>query len=334
MPFLILFAACWSALVLIGDCSIGHDYYQQYESGRFLPITGTITHSELQTHTTSKGTYYTYVINYLYKVGGQTFVGDRLAYGEDQTAVLAGAETLVKDHPVGSVVQVYYNSRNPNDAVLYPGLGCADFGWVLGLTPFNIVMMGFWVWIGGWLRLRIFKPEAGGVKMIEDGVTLRIRLPRWEPIWWGLVTTGGLAFVAIPLLKFTGNMGRTGPMIAVVYLAGMGVYVWRRWKADSGGEDLIMSEAAGTMELPVTFGRKERVTVRFRDVDSLWVETIVRGGSKGTTYTFAPTLRIHGNQLGPQKLAEWSDPVKAYQFTNWLGGKARISTTTAASSNG
>ena len=36
------------------------------------------------------------------------------------------------------------------------------------------------------------------------------------------------------------------------------------------------------------------------------------------SYTYAPTLRVRGPQAGEQKLADWSDKVKADDFAAWL----------------
>lgn len=323
MLIVMLFAFCWSGLVLLADCTIGRDYYKQYESGKFPSVTGTITHSELQTHTNSKGdVYYTVIIDYVYKVGGQTFTGDRLAFSEDEPGI--SEPTIVNSHPAGSAVQVYYNPRDPNESLLYPGVTAGDSSWVLFLTPFNSVMIGFWTWIGGWLRLRLFKPIAGGVRIIEDGTTTRVRLPRWDAIWWALATTAGLGFIFTILVGAAMNMHPLTtfvlPITGLIYFSGLGVYVWRCVRANSGDEDLVINEASGTLELPLTFGRKERMTVGFRDIKAIWVETIVNSGPKGTSYVFAPTLKMRSDSR-KQRLAGWSDQMKAVDFTVWLGEK-------------
>ena len=324
MPILVLFALCWSGVVLLIDTSAGHQYYQQFESGKFPSVTGTITHSELQTHNSKGNTYYTAIIHYIYTVNGHTFAGDRLAFSEDEPTV--SELTIANTHPVGSAVQVYYNPGDPNESLLYPGVTNNDLAWVLFLTPFNIVMIGFWTWIGGQLRYRVLKPVAGGVRIIADGKVTRVRLPRWEAIWWGLVTTGGLGFVFTIVVgmgaKMYPIMAFAPPIAGLVFLAGIGAYVWRCLKARTGNEDLIIDEVSGTLELPLTFKRKERVTVGFSEIKDVWVDTIVQGGNRGTTY--APTLSVRG-QSTKQRLAEWPDRLKAEKFTEWLCEKTRIS---------
>lgn len=324
MPFVILFALCWSGIVLLIDSSLADAGYKQFESRNFPSVTGTITHSEVQKFTSRKGTVsYTPVVNYEYKVDGKSFSGDRLIFGEDQPE---SATAIVNSHPVGSAAKVYYNLRNPNESLLYPGTQYLDFEPVLFLTGFNMVMIGFWTWIGGWFRLRLFKPTAGGVKIIQDGVTTRIHLPRWGAIWWALATTGGLGFAFTVIAGVCQRFYPPGlfvlPMILLVYLIGIGVYVWRRLKARSGDEDLIINESLATMELPLTFGRKERMTLGFSDIKSIWVQIVAQKGGRGRTSAFAPTLKVRSKP--PQKLAEWSDHSKAVEFTVWLGEKTGI----------
>lgn len=321
MPVVFLFALCWSLGILLIDCSVGYQTFKQFQSGKFPSVTGTITHSELQTHTSRRGEiYYDVIIDYVYKVGGKTFTGDRLTFSENGPPV--SQPTVVSSHPIGSSVQVYYNPNNPDESLLYPGAVTDDLGWVIGLTPFNVVVIGFCIWISGWLRLRLFNPVAGGVRIIEDGTATRVHLPRWEPVWWGLVTIGGLAFV----FAILGLGAKIIPVIAyplssvcLVFLGGIGVYVWRRLKARLGDEDLVIDEASRTLVLPLTFKRKERVTVGFSDIKSVWVETVVQG--KNTYY--APTLKGRDHPA-PKRLAEWQDQLKAEKFTEWLGEKTGI----------
>jgi hypothetical protein len=49
------------------------------------------------------------------------------------------------------------------------------------------------------------------------------------------------------------------------------------------------------------------------------LEVIAHQGSKGgVSYTYAPTLWLRGGLDGGQKLADWSDKMKAEAFTEWL----------------
>jgi hypothetical protein len=321
--FLFIFTLFWSGMVLTFDGFMAHGIYKQYESQHYPSVTGTITHSEVQSHRTSKGgTSYDAVINYRYEIGGQTFEGNKLRFGI-KVSSSANAYAAVSAHPPGSTAQVFYNPANPQESLLSPGVNGSDFMFALFLTPFNMVMFGFWIGIGGWLRERFFRPIAGGVKIINDGMTTRIRLPQFAAIGWGLVATGGLGFISIFVVGFSTNMEPSIPVIlsviGAVYGAGMIIYLWQRQKINSGIDDLIVNESSRSLELPLTFGRKQRVTVNVAEIKSLSVEKIIHRSNKGgVSYTYAPTLSPRGKEAAIQKLADWSDKLKADEFTEWL----------------
>jgi hypothetical protein len=323
--FLVFFTLFWSAVVLFFDGTLAHGMFKQFESRHYAVATGTVTHSEVRSHRGSKGgTSYQAIVNYRFEAGGQKFTGSRLRYGPT-TSDSASATDAVDANPEGATVQVFYNPHDPQDSLLSPGFRGSDFLMVLFLTPFNAIMLGFWQWTGGWLRERLVRPLAGGVKIITDGMSTRVRLPYVGPMGWALAATGGLGFVSMFVVAFGTQMqpsiGFALSVIGVVYLAGAGVYFWQWRKMLSGVEDLVINKAAGTLDLPqsVTFGRKERVTAKIADIESLTVEQIAHTSSKGgVSYTYAPTLRLRGPEAGLQKLADWSDRVKADDFTGWL----------------
>jgi hypothetical protein len=321
--FLVIFTLLWTAGVMFFNGFAARNIAKQYKSGSYPMAAGTVTHSEVQSHRGSKGgTSYTAVINYRFLVGEQAFAGSRLRYN-----VISGgwsqANSLVAAHPTGAAVDVFYDPANPQEALLYPGISGADFMTVLFLTPFNALMLGFWIGAGAWLRERLARPVAGGVKIMTDGIYTRVRLPRFGPVGWALVTTGGLGFASIFIVGFGTQMQPSVALvltvISTIYLAGVAVGFWHWQKLQTGVDDLVINAAGGSLELPQTFGRKERLTVSFADIEDFSVAQIVHRSSKGgITYTYAPTLRLRGPQAGEQKLAEWSDKVKADDFAAWL----------------
>jgi hypothetical protein len=310
-------------MVLMFDGFMAHGVYKQFESQNYPSVAGTITHSEVTSHRTSKGgTSYDAVINYRYEIGGQEFDGEKLRFGI-KVSSSENAHAAVNAYPLGSTAQVFYNPANPQESLLSPGVNGSDFTMALFLTPFNMVMLGFWIWIGGWLRERFFRPAAGGVKIIADGMTTRIRLPQTPALAWGLGTTGGLGFISIFAVGFGAKMEPSIPLIlsdiAAVYGCGTVVYFWQRRKIISGIDDLIINEPSRTLELPLTFGRKQRETVKITDIKSLSVEKVEHRSSKGgISYTYAPTLGLQGTETAVQKLADWSDKLKADEFSEWL----------------
>ena len=151
----------------------------------------------------------------------------------------------------------------------------------------------------------------------------RVRLPQFGAVGWGLATTGGLGFVSIFVVALSTKVQQSMPLVLlvidVVYLGGVVVFLWQWWKLHSGVDDLVINEAGRVLELPQTFGRKEQVTANIADIESLTVEQIEHRNNKGgVSYTYAPTLRLRGTEPGKQKLADWSDKMKADDFAGWL----------------
>ena len=320
--FLLVFILFWSGLTLAFDGFAVRGVCKQYVSRNYPVVSGTITRSKVNTHHGSKGgTSYSADIEYKYLVDGQAFTGKKVRLGITSSSH-ASATGTVNAHPVGSSTQVYYNPANPQEALLTPGATGADFMMFLFLTPFNMVMLGLWLWLGGWMREHFFRPPAGGVKIINAGQSTRIRLPRFAAAAWGIGVTGGLGFVSIFAVGFSTNMEPPLSLallvIAVAYAAGFFVYAWQRAKINSGIDDLVFDEFSQSLELPLTFGRTARVTAHITDIECLNVETIIHRSNKGgISYTYAPTLRLRGHSA-VQKLADWSDKLKAEEFAAWL----------------
>lgn len=314
--FLFIFALFWSTIVLFIDVAMVGESYKQFAAGNYPHVDGTMTRSEF-THRSSKSA--DIAIAYRFEVNGKTYEGDKLRLG---TRVSGDPEETdaVNAHPVGSAVQVFYNPANPQESLLSPGLRGSDFFFTLFLAPFNMVMLGLWVGIGGWLRDRFFHPAAGGVKILPDGMVTRIRLPQLSALGWGIATAGGLGFISVFIVGFATRMqpplAAILPAAGLVYFGGIAVYFWQRQKINSGIDDLILNEPSRTLELPLTFGRKERLNVRFSDIQSLAVEKVAHHSDKGTSYTYAPTLYLQ--DAAAQKLADWSDERKANEFADWL----------------
>jgi hypothetical protein len=201
----------------------------------------------------------------------------------------------------------------------------SDLMWVLFCTPFAALMLGLWIAADGALRERFFRPVAGGVKIITDGMSTRVRLSYVGAVGLGLMTTGGLGFVSTFIVGVSTKMhppvGLVVAFIAAVYLSGMGVFLRQRWKIRLGMDDLVINKAERTLDLPQSFvfGRKQRITVSIADIESLTVEKVSHyHQTEGTSYTYDPTLRLCGTEPREQELASWKDKLKADDFADWL----------------
>jgi hypothetical protein len=324
--FLFIFVGFWSTLVLLFDGIAGHGLWKQFESGHYPFTMGQVTHSEMTTHHGRKGTSYGVNIQYRYEVNGHAYSGSRFRYGTTSSDQGSALEA-VSAHKVGSQTRVYFNPGNPEEALLSPDVEGSDLIQLLFLMPFNMVMAGLWTALGAWLRQAIFHPAAGGVKIITDGPRTSIRLPQYGALVLGMGATGILSFITVFIVGFATGFR---PSVAVACLAlllvigaGVAAYLWQWSKIHSGEDDLILDETSATITLPKTFGRKERVQINRGEIDQLTVETVEHRTSKGTTYTYAPTLWLKQSQAG-QKLADWSERKRAEAFVEWLGQKLNL----------
>ena len=326
-----LVAVVWSSLILVVDGYVGHNLRKQFASQSYTATTGQITHSEVTRHRGSKGgTTYGVDIRYRYAVNDRSFDGTRFRYNAGASSDSGWAVKAVAEHPVGSQIKIFYNPRAPQDAVLSPGVDGSDLMLVLFLMPFNMVTLGFCTWLGGWLRERLFKPVAGGVRIITDGPRTRIRLPEYAAMVWCMVAVGGMSFACTFILLipsgFHPSLRAASSVLFIVTAAGAGAYWWQWRKIHSGEDDLVLDEGAGTMELPETYGRKNRVTAAFSGIENLTLEIIEHRSSKGgVSHTYAPTLWLRGEVGAGQKLADWSDKMKAAAFTDWLRQRLGLS---------
>ncbi len=328
--FLILFTLFYSVTVLAFDGLMVNNLFKQFESSGYPSVTGTVTRSLVQIHHSSKGgVSYEPVINYHYSVSGQSFTGKKLRYNPISSSSQFAASSVVGEHPAGSTVLVFYNPENPRDTLLFTGIKGCDFLLILFLTPFNAVMIGLFAWSWSWLRERIVRPAAGGMKIITDGMNIRVRLPQYGAMIWCLATTGGLGFTAMFIIGFGMQMNPSIPValstLTVVFLGGLGALYWQWMKIQSGIDDLVINEDSRSLELPLTFGRNVRMTVNLADIESLTVERIEHRNSKGgVTFSYAPTLHVRGDESAASKLADWSDKLRADDFAAWLRQKLGI----------
>lgn len=121
--------------LFIGGVMLFGGYFMTYYLGKPIrdqaaasttwPTTdGRITGSEIQrvnARDEGKATY-TANITYEYSLGGRTFEGDRVWFGDDYSASNASAfRAAVSRYPVGKAVKVHYDPADAAESVLEPG---------------------------------------------------------------------------------------------------------------------------------------------------------------------------------------------------------------------
>ncbi len=323
MKWLIFFGLFWSAITLAFDYIMVSTAVRQLLALRFASAQGTILSSEVTEHDGEDGPTYGVKMRYSFSVGGQQLEGKRYRYDTSTTSGSGWARRVVRMHPPGERVEVFYNPRNPQDCILRPGITGSDLFHFVFMTPFNAVMLGIWAVGWGMLRRKWFKPPAGGVKLRMELRKTRARLVEFSPLSTGIATCALLAFGSIFVIGF--GFGGFHPAMktmtvtwTVILTGGLFAAIWHALKIASGNYDLVLDSLNGTVQLPLTCGRRTSVTVPMAKVHGAFVIVEEKRDSDSTTYTYFPTLRLEHGDGPTEKLAEWHFEEKAREFVAWL----------------
>ncbi len=302
---------------------------KQHAAESYPSVQGRMLASEMQTYTGSKGRiHYRAAFQYEYAVNGLNYRGSRYRYG-GYLSDEAAASALVAAHPRGAGVTVYYNPANPADTVLSPKVESDDVFRLFLTSPFVLIMVLVLplVKAGRELDWPFGGPKAaGGLQVITEMMVTRVRLPNYQPWALGLMVAGGLSVVA-GILMACGLP--SGPPLAVggwllcgVLLGGAAMYGWHRQRLAAGRQDLVIDECARTVELPLTYKRRERRPVPMTDLKAVVLAKVPHRGKRGRiSYTYAPTLEMRDGTL--ERLTDLSQS-RAESFADWLREKLRL----------
>ncbi len=93
------------------------------EASRSWPtVRGKISVSEMGVHSDEKNTTYSADVVYDYTVHGTQYTGSRVAFGLISTSSTSRARRILNRYPRGKEVVVYYDSSDPEESVLEPGI--------------------------------------------------------------------------------------------------------------------------------------------------------------------------------------------------------------------
>jgi Protein of unknown function (DUF3592) len=286
-------------------------------------VQGTVLSSQVTITTGSKGrVYYHPNITYRYIVGDLEYTGTRYRYGRGP-ADATSAYAIVNSHPSGSAVNVFYAPNDPANSLLSTPVNAQDV-----CAPF--LMVAFCSFLL-WLVLRTVRlsdmpwnraKEAGGGEIITAMMVSRLRLPRYQPFAVAVLATIILSLAAAAAIAL--GLPPSTPWVAgeclfpVVVIGGAAVYIWQHLNIHSGKQDLVIDESSRTIQLPLTYGRREQTPVSFSQIRTVLTDEVMHRSKGGVYYTYMVTLRMTDNS--EQKLIELG-LARAKSLTEWLKEK-------------
>ena len=302
---------------------------RQHLAESFPSIQGEVLSSRVTTTTGSKGGIRYHVsISYQYVVDGQTYVGRRYRYdGHPKNEEVVNA--IVHEHPAGSTAAVFYNPRDPRDTVLSPAVDDEDVYLLFLFTPLTLFLL--WTLLNAVQQIDWpgSSPQiAGGVKLISEMRYTRVRLPRYQPLMLGLALLGALSLLA-GILMAAGAVSGPPLTVGAELLAGVSLsaglaYGWQYWKVHSGQQDLVIDEGARTIQLPLTYKRREQSPLPFSEIREVAMKKVRHQRKGDAYYTYLVKLELKD---GSQQDLLNTKLSRAMGFAEWLKEKIGLAGT-------
>ena len=235
LGFLLFFTIFWCSITGVFVGMVARSFWRAGDAQRrYVRTTGTVLSSEVTQHY-NEGTTYGFGIRYRYTVSGRTFESDRYAFGQGNSSDgRRNAEQLVRRHPAGSPVTVYYDPAQPAEAVISRTVEPTMYFLLLFLQPFILVGVGmlgavvFWPWRGR--RVRRFSeqppdppwriPTWGVLERTFEGLVVQPRRSPGELFMAAALGYGLACFVSIFVIGFGfgGFSGKHPSAILVAFL--------------------------------------------------------------------------------------------------------------------
>ncbi len=317
-PLLLL--VCWTGLIVAGTYALLETTVRQYLALRFSTTQGRIVRSEVGHGTVRR---LGVEIEYNYAVDGVDYTGHRYRY-DDHNATLEWGAT-VEERPRWSFQTVYYNPKNPADALLKPGVDGGDLLLLLFALPLNVLTYTLWIAMITRVREKCRIRPAGGVRILKQPGETRVSLAEIPAISSGFYGMAAAAFIAAFPVVIAGGFEPTLRLMkaawAVVLAAGGAVFVWRAFRNGSGIYDLRINQAFQTVTLPQTAGRRKPLTIARREISGVSMQRRVSKSPSGTHFSYLPALHRSGLDAESQSIKlitlGWSEE-KAQAFSQWL----------------
>ena len=334
--FLLFFILFWSSLTLAFDYQLFSGVLDQLRTLSFQSTQGEILQSSVKTHKNSDGDTYSLIVSYRYQVNSTEYTSDKYRF----------VNKLSRQFNSRPSVTVYFNPAIPSEAVLMQGIEGGDLFTVLFITPFNMVMLGGWWCVFIWLARLRRKPEAGGIKYLDQDRQTIIKLHYKSPLAAALGALGACAFIGVFIVIIL--FGTHPPLVLMVLVwmiisalaAYAAYYCWRQ--NQSGSTDFIIDDSRQTISFCPLHTREDlagktikqmwkspqfadRISLHRSQIQSISVDSKVSYDSEGdATTAFYPTIQWQQQVV----LMETTDKECAEEFVAWL--RRRIGVTAHA----
>lgn len=120
-----------SSFICIGLGVTGYGVYEIIRglvAHNWSTVNGVITTSVVESYTIRRNvnnmdaTMYRPRVEYEYVIGGESFIGDRIRFGEIGAGDVKYARSFLNRYPVNASVTIYFNGANPGESLLEPGI--------------------------------------------------------------------------------------------------------------------------------------------------------------------------------------------------------------------
>lgn len=309
--FMAVVTMVWSAGTLFMDCVIAGPMLGGIRSYRFSTVEGKVINCRVEKTGKLDDEVHRVKIRYAYLVDNVRYIGDDESFGglKDHDEVAR----FVAEHPADSSVVVHYDPADPTTAVLIPGLSGEQVFMVLFSLPFNAVMVLLWTSLIG---KALLSDDAQmrfvtGVRIIDHGDEVRIRLPRVAPapaaFFAAFGGAGIIIVVAGPLVFISSSLAL--PLATALLIAVLGgivvTYAVVARRIASGKSDFVIDHLQETFVLPQTFGRNTATALPLRDLVAIQVvETPTKDsdGFRKFVYYVSVQYRDASSELMEEKL--------------------------------
>ena len=186
---------------------------------RFHTVEGEVIASKVKEESGEDGSTYKPLVKYRYAVDGVEYTSMRYSYSTWSSSGGSWANSVVRKHPAGQKVTVYYDPDEPSEALLHLDVPSMSYFLLLFMQPFVTVGLGLIAY-----TISIPINHARSRAFVSEPSVLPESIPGWGSArreMGGWTIRGGLAWYA-PFVALAGGYGLTCFVSIFVVLLGFG----------------------------------------------------------------------------------------------------------------